>query len=103
MRITPFACALAALFMSVTQIAAAQPMRPAAPSSGPLDETQLRSLLVGHTLSSVNLDRQPYSETFQADGTILGRSVRKEDLSTPIWDYGKWRMQGNAMCITWNN
>lgn len=64
---------------------------------------QLRTILVGHTLHSVNMHQQPYDETFNADGTIIGRSVREDDLQTPIVDTGHWGLEGNSMCIAWDH
>ena len=56
----------------------------------PLSGDQIRELVAGNTVQGSMQSMGPYTEYYQADGTIKGK------------DYtGKWTIEGNTMCFVY--
>src|SRR5579864_3056831 len=75
------------------------PTAAATPSNRLMGDVEIKTALVGHTISGTNNDGQDYTETFNADGSLKISSTQSRGSSFLIYDAGKWRLDGNKMCI----
>ena len=63
---------------------------------------ELQALLPGATMSATNRFGQPFSQSFNANGSVTGRSVTLAEPHLPSFANGAWEIRGDAVCLYWD-
>lgn len=85
------------LLLGGVQITPAQAQLPTA-----LSEAELRTLIPGSTMTTVNARGQSYRESYTANGRLSATSTRS-DGSCCISDSGRWEIEAGQLCRQYDN